>query len=32
MEYNEREGVVSTCEMRLPPAVTVTVGRCVATR
>ena len=31
-EYNERERVVSTCEMRLPPAVTVTGGRCVATR
>jgi hypothetical protein len=30
--YNEREGVVSTCEMRLPPALSVSGGRCVATR
>ena len=32
MAYNEREGVVSTCEMRLPPALTVNAGRCVAAR
>jgi hypothetical protein len=32
MEYNEREGVVSTCEMRMPPAVTVQGATCVATR
>ena len=32
MEYNEREGVVSTCEMRMPPDVAVQGGRCVATR
>ena len=32
MEYNEREGVVSTCEMRLPPGVTVEGGNCVAAR
>ena len=32
IEYNEREGVVSTCEMRLPPGVTVQGGSCVATR
>ena len=32
MDYNEREGVVSTCEMRLPPGVTVQGGSCVATR
>ena len=32
MEYNDREGVVSTCEMRMPPDVTVQGGRCVATR
>ena len=32
MEYNEREGVVSTCEMRMPPGVTVQGGSCVATR
>lgn len=30
--YNEREGVVSTCEMRMPPSVTVQGGSCVATR
>jgi hypothetical protein len=30
--YNEREGVVSTCQLRLPPAVSVSGGRCVATR
>lgn len=30
--YNEREGVISTCQMRLPPAVSVSGGRCVATR
>ena len=32
MAYNEREGVVSTCEMRMPPDVAVQGGRCVATR
>jgi hypothetical protein len=32
MEYNDREGVVSTCEMRLPPSVTIQGGSCVATR
>jgi hypothetical protein len=32
MEYNERAGVVSTCEMRMPPAVAVQGGSCVATR
>jgi hypothetical protein len=30
--YNERESVVSTCEMRLPPNVTVQDGRCVEAR
>ena len=30
--YNEREGVISTCQMRLPPAVSVIGGRCAATR
>ena len=30
--YNEGEGVVSTCEMRMPPSVTVQGGSCVATR
>jgi len=30
--YNEREGVASTCQMRLPPALSVSGGRCVATR
>lgn len=30
--HNEREGVVSTCEMRLPPALAVSGGRCVAAR
>jgi hypothetical protein len=30
--YNEREGVVSTCQMRLPPAVSLSGGRCVAAR
>ena len=28
--YNEREGVVSTCEMRMPPNVAVQNGSCVA--
>jgi hypothetical protein len=32
MEYIDREGVVSTCEMRMPPAVTSRGGSCVATR
>ena len=32
IEYNEREGVVSTCEMRMPPGVAVQGGSCVATR
>ena len=31
-EYNEREGVVSTCEMRMPPAVTAQGGSCAAAR
>jgi len=31
-EYNEREGVMSTCEMRLPPGVMVEGGSCVAAR
>ena len=26
--YNEKAGMLSTCEMRLPPAVTVQEGRC----
>ena len=30
--YNEREGVASTCQMRLPPAVSLSGGRCVAAR
>jgi hypothetical protein len=30
IEYNAREGVVSTCEMRMPPNVAVQNGRCVA--
>lgn len=30
--YNDREGVISTCQMRVPPAVSVSGGRCVATR
>lgn len=29
-EYNEREGVVSTCEMRLPPGVIAQGGSCTA--
>lgn len=32
MAYNERESVVSTCEMRLPPSVTVQGGSCVEGR
>ena len=32
MEYNDREGVASTCEMRMPPGVTVQAGSCVAAR
>jgi hypothetical protein len=32
MEYVDREGIVSTCEMRMPPGVTSQGGRCVATR
>ena len=31
-EYNERESVVSTCEMRMPPDVAVQGGSCVAAR
>src|SRR5689334_18641966 len=30
--YNERAGMLSTCEMRLPPAVSVQGGRCTASR
>jgi hypothetical protein len=30
--HNEREGVISTCEMRLPPSLSVSGGRCVAAR
>jgi hypothetical protein len=30
--YNEQSGMLSTCEMRLPPAVTVQAGRCMASR
>lgn len=30
--YNEKAGMLSTCEMRLPPAVTVQGGRCTASR
>ena len=30
--YNEANGMLSTCEMRLPPAVTVQGGRCEASR
>lgn len=32
MAYNERSGMVSTCEMRLPPSVGVQGGRCVVSR
>lgn len=32
MAYNERESVISTCEMRTPPTVTVQGGSCVAAR
>jgi hypothetical protein len=32
MEYIDRQGVVSTCEMRMPPGVTSQGGSCVATR
>jgi hypothetical protein len=32
MAYNERESVISTCEMRMPPTVTVQGGTCVAAR
>ena len=28
-EYNERHGIASTCEMRLPPAASLSGGRCV---
>jgi len=31
-QYNERESIVSTCEMRMPPAVGVQGGSCVAAR
>jgi hypothetical protein len=31
-EYNDREGAMSTCEMRMPPGVTVQGGSCTATR
>lgn len=30
--YNEQVGMLSTCEMRLPPAVAVQGGRCTASR
>ena len=30
--YNEKEGMLSTCEMRLPPPVDVQGGRCTASR
>lgn len=30
MDYNERMGMASTCEMRLPPAVGIEGGSCVA--
>lgn len=30
--YNETAGMMSTCEMRLPPAVTAQGGRCAASR
>ena len=30
MDYNERSGSISTCEMRLPPKMTVQGGRCEA--
>jgi hypothetical protein len=29
-DYNRRSGMASTCEMRLPPAVSVSAGRCTA--
>jgi len=32
MAYNEREGVISTCEMRMPPTVSAQGGSCVAAR
>ena len=31
-EYNERTGMVSTCEMRLPPSVGLEGGRCAESR
>jgi hypothetical protein len=30
MEYNDRAGVISTCEMRMPPRLTAQDGRCSA--
>ena len=30
--YNEATGVMSTCEMRMPPTVTSQGGRCAASR
>ena len=30
--YNEATGMMSTCEMRMPPTVTVQGGRCTASR
>ena len=30
--YNEKAGMLSTCEMRLPPTVTLQEGRCTASR
>jgi hypothetical protein len=32
MDYNERTGAVSTCEMRMPPDLAVQGGSCVAAR
>ncbi len=32
MDYNEKSGMMSTCEMRLPPSVSLTGGSCTTAR
>jgi hypothetical protein len=32
MDFNERSGAISTCEMRLPPKMTLQGGQCAAAR
>ena len=32
MAYNEKSGMISTCEMRMPPSVSLNAGRCTTAR